>query len=229
IDYGPCAFMDHYEANKVFSSIDRNGRYAYQNQPFIAHWNMAGLAQTLIPLIDGDADKAIELAQEAVNRFPGLYTEYYTNRFREKLGLYTVDADDPTLIQALLSSMEEYHADFTLVFRSLSNETCDNLESQFSNPQAIEPWIEQWQERQQQESLPEAERQQLMRQRNPAYIPRNHRIEEAIQEAVSNNNYKLFNNLHTILKNPFAAQPEHLAYRNPPLPEEAVTQTFCGT
>ncbi|NRB00168.1 MAG: YdiU family protein [Rhodobacteraceae bacterium] len=214
IDYGPCAFMDVYSPGKVYSSIDQFGRYAFDKQPDILVWNLAQLATALLPLIDADQDRSIEIATEAVHRFPDLFNAAWLNVFRTKLGLETAEDDDEALILDVLSAMAEAEMDFTNTFRDLST--------------LPEPVKTRWIDRLKQEGIaPEVQAQRLS-QANPAYIPRNHRIEDAIQSAVYGD-FDPFERLVSVLERPFDDQPDARDLRRPPMPEEEVRQTFCGT
>jgi len=221
IDYGPCAFMDGFDRAKVFSSIDQQGRYAYQNQPRIGHWNMAMLAQSMLPVLADDSDQAVANAQAAVDRFPGLYAEFYRQRMNEKLGIYDdVQEGDMGLIEALLNLMHDDEVDFTLCFRHLSNEDSADFLSLFSNKDAALTWHSSWQQR-----LGAPHDSARMNAHNPAVIPRNHWVEATIKAAVDGD-WELFNRFETALQNPFE---EHSEFSLPPLPEERVRATFCGT
>lgn len=247
IDYGPCAFMDIYAEQKVFSSIDQRARYSYKNQPHIGQWNMASLAQTLIPLLDEDENKAVEMAQAAVDDYPKLFTNAYLDRFQRKLGIFASnpeaqDADhsgDLQLINDLLSLMEVHECDFTLTFRELSkfdqSAMPDNsFTALFSDLNAAQAWFARWQERLERNWQDPSDNissspGSLMQQSNPAFIARNHRVEEAITAAVSENNFEPFETLHSVLKNPFDEQAQHAELKNAPTLENTVTATFCGT
>jgi len=231
IDYGPCAFMDVYHPEKKFSSIDHQGRYAFGNQAPIGLWNLSRLAETLLPLIDDDQDKAIAAAQESLETFPELHGQALQSRFTAKVGLEFSDTDDDwTLVQELLTAMAEGEADFTLVFRHLSNalETGNDetVISLFKEPAAITAWLSDWRTRL--TNADHAEAVSLMRRTNPIFIPRNHRIEEAIQ-AGNTGNYDLFRRLNEVLQRPFEEQPDFAEYETAPAPEEVVQATFCGT
>ena len=230
IDYGPCAFMDVYHPTKVFSSIDQNGRYAYAQQGPIGHWNLVRLAETLIPLIDDDQEKAIELAEGALDRYPEIHGEALRARYSEKIGIESNSENDWELVQQLLSAMAAGRADFTLVFRHLSGalESGDDelVERLFSDSEAIRSWMKSWRER-----IPEDERANavaLMRRTNPVFIPRNHRVEEVIAAGYEGD-YEPFRRLNAVLQNPFSEQPESVEYELAPEPSEVVQATFCGT
>ena len=231
IDYGPCAFMDSYHPAKVYSSIDRRGRYAYGNQPRIAQWNLSRLAQSLLPLIDEDRSKAINHAQAAIDAFPAHFEQAYLDRFRDKLGLLQARTDDADLIDALLNTMEETGADFTNTFRALCD-AADGADTalidQLGNSIAGRNWFGRWRERLTGEVINPAARAARMRRVNPAVIPRNHRVEAALEAAV-NGDLEPFEGLLRVLASPWESNPQNLPYRSPPEPHETVHQTFCGT
>jgi len=235
IDYGPCAFMDTYHPGTVFSSIDHQGRYAYANQAPIAHWNLAGLAQTLIPILDSDNKKSLELAQQAIDTFPAKFEAAYNDGASKKLGLETIETDDITLMTDLLDVMADQHADFTLVFRRLSDlddETGpedETIRTLFDDPAAFDAWARRWRARLKQQGVDTKLRRERMASVNPAYIPRNHRVEEVIRAAEDHGDLAPFFKLHGILARPFDEQPEHIEFQKPPRPEEVVHATFCGT
>jgi serine/tyrosine/threonine adenylyltransferase len=233
IDYGPCAFMDQYNPATVFSSIDEYGRYAYANQPRIALWNLTRFAECLLPLFAGEQDKAVGEAQDILGGFADRFNEVYKAGLRKKLGLFTARDDDQLLAQALLDAMAAGKADFTLLFRRLSeaagNGDDSGARSLFEEPAGFDEWALRWRQRLADEPQSAAERARAMRAVNPAFIPRNHRIEAVIQAAVWNDDYAPFEQLLTVLANPYQDQPEYAAYADPPKPEERVCQTFCGT
>ncbi len=208
LDYGPCAFMDAYHPETVFSSIDAYGRYAYAAQPQIAVWNLAQFATCLLPLM-GPRDAAVEDATAAVNGFGALYQDAWLARFRAKLGLTGAEAGDLALAEDLLTAMAATGADFTATFRGLAEGRCD-----------VPEWAARWRER-----GPDAG---LMRATNPAFIPRNHRVEAAIRAAVAGD-MGPFERLHAVLARPFDDQPEAADLARPPAPAERVQRTFCGT
>ena len=235
IDYGPCAFMDSYHPDTVYSSIDRNGRYAFGNQPSIAYWNLSGLANTLLPVIADDPDEAVEPATEVLQTFPDRFTRFHRAGLRRKFGLHGAHEGDAELVQDLLTRMADNGADFTLTFRGLSR-----LEDQrsgadasvrelFKEPLAFDDWAARWRHRLASESRSSAERQQDMQSVNPAFIPRNHRVEEAINAAVDGGDFGPFEKLVDVLASPYQDQPANERYAAPPRPEEVVRQTFCGT
>lgn len=221
IDYGPCAFMDGFDPMKVFSSIDQQGRYAYGNQPPVALWNLAQLASCLLPLIDEDEGAAIEAATDTINRFAEIYEAEWLRRFGAKIGIAGAAPQDRPLIEALLSLMAGQNADFTRTFRGLAT---GMAAAEFRDPAPFAAWAEGWQARLAREADPAA----VMRRANPAYIPRNHRIEAAIRAALGGD-LGPFERLNAILARPFDDQPEWAAYQAAPAPGEEVQRTFCGT
>ncbi len=236
IDYGPCAFMDQYDPRTAFSSIDRNGRYAYTNQPAIAQWNLARFAEALLPLIDPDREKAISLAREVLDSFMGQFDAHILSGMCRKIGLAASTDGDTTLVRGLLTAMEQSQADFTLTFRRLARVAEEPAElpallELFSAPagkEAIEAWLRDWRERLTHDPQSVAERAGSMRAANPAFIPRNHRVESALTAAESGD-YSLFHRLLAVLSRPYEDQPEMADLAQPPQPSERVLQTFCGT
>lgn len=232
IDYGPCAFMDSYDPATVFSSIDEHGRYAYGNQPPIALWNLTRLAEALLPLLSDDQERAVTIAQDALNRFNDLFQSRLVAGFRRKLGLVSEAPDDVLLIKALLETMQRGQADFTLTFRRLGDDLLEGgrrCRELFANAGEFDGWLSRWHERLQQETLSAEERQRLMHGVNPLFIPRNHRIEAVIQAAVERDDLAPFEELLTVLANPYDDQPGREAYTLPPAAHERVLATFCGT
>ncbi|MFY9951669.1 protein adenylyltransferase SelO [Bradyrhizobium sp.] len=234
IDYGPCAFMDHYDPAQVFSSIDEMGRYAYANQPRIALWNLTRLAECLLPLLSDDQEKAIAEAQGILGAFPQKFSAAYQAGLRNKIGLFTVRDGDEALVQDLLDAMAKNQADFTLTFRRLGEAALDpagdaKVRALFAEPAAFDEWAARWRQRAGEEPQTPAERQAAMRAVNPAFIPRNHRVEAVIQAAMVNDDYAPFEELLAVLSKPYQDQPEFAAYTEPPQPDQRVLQTFCGT
>ncbi len=239
IDYGPCAFMDTYHPATVFSSIDQMGRYAYQNQPGIAQWNLAQLAQALLPLIDDDVQTAIHHAQAVIDSYPERYEQAYMAVMRAKLGLLTAQDNDITLITDLLDCMAKNNADFTLTFRRLSMLSATNTDGNiaqdspvrdlFEDPDAFDLWTVAWRQRLAQEASEDNKRRTAMSAVNPAFIPRNHQVEGVIQAAVKDEDFGPFEELVSVLAKPYTDQPTHHKYAIPPQPDEIVRQTFCGT
>ncbi|MEL6267818.1 MAG: YdiU family protein [Pseudomonadota bacterium] len=234
IDYGPCAFMDTFREGQVFSSIDVTGRYAYGNQPRIAQWNLAQLAQALLPLLPGGVDAAVETAQAAIDRYPDLFQAAWLDVMRRKLGLETAAEGDGALIAALLSTMEAGEADFTLTFRRLADEEAPEMPDRprtrdlFREPAAFDAWAVRWKARLADEPATPAGRRDAMRAANPLFIPRNHRVEEALA-AAAGGDLAPFERLRRVLARPFDDQPDEAALAAPPRAEEQVFQTFCGT
>ena len=235
IDYGPCAFMDGFDAAKVFSSIDHGGRYAYRNQPQIAHWNLSVLTQTLLPLLQDNQDDALASGQAAIDAFPKLYQAASQQRMSAKLGLTGQDPDDIRLIQDLFELMQEEQTDFTLTFRWLSDlvepltASGGGVGSIFELPKSFKPWLDRWHSRLASETSETSKRQAEMYAVNPVYIPRNHLVEEAISTAEKQQDFEPFNTLVEILANPFDFDMARSRYASPPEPGQVVTQTFCGT
>lgn len=227
IDYGPCAFMDNYNPETVFSSIDRHGRYAYRNQPLIAGWNLARFAEAILPLLHENEEKAIEIAQEEISRFPDLYQEFWLAGMRAKLGLFTEEEQDVTLVESLLSIMEKHKSDYTNTFSAL---TFDEYE-EFPLASEIEfiEWKKSWQERLDRQKKSKESVRERMQSSNPSVIPRNHRVEEALSAAVNHGDYSVMYSLLKALSDPYTKTPEHKKYCTPPAPSQAPYRTFCGT
>lgn len=227
IDYGPCAFMDVYDPETVFSSIDRHGRYAYGNQPPIAGWNLARFAETLLPLLHVDQEQAIKLAQDAISGFTDLYHTNWLAGMRAKLGIFNEEIQDEALIEGLLSIMQKHRADYTNTFRAL---TFDKLEgSEFFGTTEFAQWHELWQARLGRQQESNATSHQLMHNSNPALIPRNHRVEEALEAAEKQGDYSVMKRLLDALSSPYAHSPEQAAYCTVPPPTTRPYRTFCGT
>ncbi|MCW5575701.1 MAG: YdiU family protein [Burkholderiales bacterium] len=237
IDYGPCAFMDHYNPATVFSSIDEQGRYAYANQPPIANWNLARLAEALLPLFGEDQDKAVAQAMEVLEAFQARYQHYWLQGMRRKLGLRREEADDFALATDFLKTMEGQSVDFTQAFRHLSDaaEAADAsregwLRKLHADDAALDAWLPRWRARLNAEGIDPAQRAQAMRAVNPVYIPRNHKVEEALAAAVDLGDYTPFEKLLAVLQRPFDERIEFSAYAHPaPAGESAGYRTFCGT
>lgn len=234
IDYGPCAFLDEYDPEKVLSSIDHGGRYAYGNQPRIAHWNLVTLAEAMLFLLDDDRERAIAAARAELDEFPRRVFEAQREAMREKLGLTTPEDGDEQLADDLLAAMASARADFTLTFRRLS-ELADpaapgEIDSIYTLPGALEPWLTRWRERlvRDGETTP-VERRRRMAAANPVFIPRNHLIEEVIAAAVTRDDFQPFHHLVDLLGRPTVWDPEKARYAEPPRPEQVVQRTFCGT
>ena len=234
IDYGPCAFMDTYDPAAVFSSIDHGGRYAYRNQPGIANWNIACLAQSLLPLLADTEEKAIETGKELLEQFPGYFLEANISGLRSKLGLSNSGQDnkedDEVLTKDFLDLLEANQCDFTLAFRRLSEiagePPTDSVSPLFEFPETFNEWLARWQTRCSADENPD--RQSDMLNTNPAVIPRNHLVEEAIAKATYEDDLSAFHQLVDHTAKPFESATD-LKYATPPTSEQVVAQTFCGT
>jgi uncharacterized protein YdiU (UPF0061 family) len=238
IDFGPCAFMDAYHPDTVFSSIDRQGRYAFANQPAIGHWNMVRFAETLLPLLAAEQEAAVAEAEQALDRFAGLFEAAYARGLRRKIGIVgaapTDHADDIALVRELLTLMAAGRADFTLTFRALNRAASDagadaGVAALFGGDADPRPWLGRWRDRLAADPVSAEERAAVMRRANPALIPRNHRIEQAIAAAVGGDDYALFHSLVEALSRPFDEDPDYADLSEPPKPGEEVKATFCGT
>lgn len=227
IDYGPCAFLDAYDPATVFSSIDEHGRYAYANQPGIAHWNLARLAESLLPLFPGEGDAVVERARDVLDRFPDRFARAYEAGARTKLGLATEEAGDRDLFAGLLEQMHRAGADFTATFAGLAG-----MVEAAAGPEAAPPpfpdWAAAWRARLAREPEPPALIAARMRRANPVVIPRNHRVEEALNAAEGGDRGPL-DRLLAVLRDPFAATPANEPYRVGPPPGCGRYRTFCGT
>ena len=227
IDYGPCAFMDSYDINTVFSSIDINGRYAYGNQPKIGVWNLTRFAESLLPLLDDDIDNAIKIAEEALSNYGKLYNEYYFNGMRAKLGLFNKEEEDENLILSLLTIMNKFKADYTNTFLNL---TLGNLEEMsIFKSDDFKKWYESWQARLDKQNKSRDEIKKLMQSNNPTVIPRNYIVENAIKAAVNNNDYSVINKFLEALKNPYDYSNISEEYSKIPEVPSCPYKTYCGT
>lgn len=225
IDYGPCAFMNVYRPETVFSSIDHRGRYAYRNQPAIAHWNLTRFAETLLPLLDSHEERAISIAEEALTEFATRYQQYWLAGMRRKLGLLTEEPGDEELIHTLLGWMQSSAADFTNTFRQLSEGPTEG--DPFQNDE-FQDWHTRWEQRLQRESSSKDAACARMRAVNPAVIPRNHRVEEALSAAEETGDLTVLHRLLTVLSSPYETAADATDYRDPS-PDDGQYQTFCGT
>ena len=232
IDYGPCAFIDYYDASAVFSSIDHQGRYAFGNQMHMAQWNLARLAETLLPLIDEEPDEAVKLATEVIQAFSETYQKYWLKGMCNKIGLSDVKENDLDLVQQLLNLMQAEKVDFTLLFRHLSDAVVGEvsvLRALFSKSLDFDEWIFLWQQRATTERLKPVQRVELMNSVNPVYIPRNHLVEAALQAAEQDSNYEPFEKLMLVLEKPFEKREGLEAYTEAAPKEFGPYKTFCGT
>jgi len=232
IDYGPCAFIDTYDASAVFSSIDHQGRYAYGNQAQIAQWNLARLAESLLPLINEDTDEAVRLATQVLNTFSEQYQTLWLAGMRTKLGLATEEDEDLNLVIDLHNTMQGQNVDFTLFFRGLSGTTQDEINtvrSLFDDSENFDQWAVRWSERLTRDSMKPDERVISMNAVNPIYIPRNHKVEEALKAAENDSNYEPFEKLMEVLASPFKQREGLEEYAMPAPNGFGKYQTFCGT
>ena len=224
IDYGPCAFMDTFHPDKVFSSIDQQGRYAWSNQPVIGHWNLLRLAETLLPLISPDAEAARSKAESAIERFSPIFRDHYLAGYRRKLGISGQDDAQEDFIKRTLGILAEQQVDYTLFFRHLTKvatgSTNDTLKGLFDDPAVCQSWLDDWSQREIDVTV--------MQQANPILIPRNHRVEQAIRFA-QDGDFKPFHRLVDALQQPFPEQPAHADLEEAPTSSEEVRATFCGT
>lgn len=234
VDYGPCAFMDQFNPEQVYSSIDHGGRYAFRNQPGIGHWNLACLANALLPLLHEDSEQAVALAQTTIDAFPAQFLDAHSAGIARKLGLAALDDDDTALVEDLFSLMAQHSLDFTLTFRQLADladpaGAAPRISDDFPVPESLAPWLERWQARLATEAGSAAERQASMYLANPAFIPRNHQVEAVISAAYENEDLAPFHALVDLLEDPFEYRHDQRAYATPPESHEVVRQTFCGT
>jgi uncharacterized protein YdiU (UPF0061 family) len=234
VDYGPCAFMDHFDPEKVFSSIDRQGRYRYNQQPGIGQWNLARLAQALLPLLHTDSEQALTDAQQALDNYVKHYGAAYQSVMSKKLGISQPQEGDQALTEELLAIMAEHQLDFTLCFRYLVDQIATStaheaLGEVFMAPQALVVWQQQWQQRLAKDPQSQAERYQQIKLANPAFIARNHQVELVIRAAEDHSNYQPFYDLLKVVQSPYAYQQTLEKFVLAPMPQEVVAHTFCGT
>lgn len=226
-DYGPCSFMNAYHPDTVFSSIDAQGRYAFANQSGIIKWNLARLAEALLPLIHKDADKALVIAQQTIENFDGLWKEKYYTAMLNKLGIKNKTAEAHGLVDELLERMKVYKLDYTNTFSALSGDI--DLADNLLNHSALKSWLEKWQACISKNSQSLDTAKSIMKEHNPVFIPRNHLVEEALDAAVEGD-FSLFEKMLSILATPYDDQVDCARYRTPPESDfEAGYQTFCGT
>ncbi|HEX3915436.1 MAG TPA: YdiU family protein [Steroidobacteraceae bacterium] len=233
IDFGPCAFLDMFDPAAVFSSIDQRGRYSFANQPHAALWNLVRFAETLLPLIDADSNRAVDAATEVIETFAPLFAESWLGGMRGKLGLSMQEDGDRRLAEDWLDAMHRSRADFTLAFRALCEAALGPAHEEavrgHVGQAGYEEWSQRWRARMAREPTAPAARAESMRQANPAFIPRNHRIEQMISAAIERADFAPFEQLCKVLSQPWREQAAFAAYADPPQPAERVLQTFCGT
>ncbi|QJD85565.1 protein adenylyltransferase SelO [Cohnella herbarum] len=227
IDYGPCAFMDAYDPETVFSSIDTQGRYAYGNQPYIAAWNLARFAEALLPLLHDNQEQAVQLAQEELKGFTELYRTNWLAGMRAKLGIFNEEPQDEALIEDLLGMMQKTGADYTNTFRALTFDTAGD--TVVAEHPEFGQWQERWRSRLGRQQESQASSHRLMRSSNPALIPRNHRVEAALKAAAEHGDYSVMERLLDVLSHPFDHTPEQAEFAEPPVPSSRPYRTFCGT
>lgn len=227
IDYGPCAFMDAFHAATVFSSIDLQGRYAYGRQPEIGAWNLARLAEALLPLLHQEEEQAITLAEEVITDYTEQFHENWLSGMRAKLGLFHEDPEDKALIRRLLSSMQKHQADYTNTFRALTMGCPDDNE--LFGSREFEAWVKDWEERKGRQPETAEASFALMKRSNPVVIPRNHRVEEALEAAVNEGSLGPMNKLLAVLSRPYDYESDHKGYCDPAEPDSRPYKTFCGT
>ena len=225
IDYGPCAFMDHYDPKTVFSSIDKFGRYAFSNQPPIAKWNLARFAECLIPLIDKDEDQAIKTATEIIDNFQNIYGKKWLNMMKSKLGLFGENKDDQDLINSLLNWMKKNKADYTNTFSYLMEMP---IKDEIYNEKSFTDWVKKWKNRSRLNNSNKEKQIKLMKKVNPLIIPRNHKVEEALIDA-DKDNYKTLVRLLSIIQKPYNPKGNFSEFQSPPPASKEKYQTFCGT
>ncbi|AIY82952.1 hypothetical protein U729_448 [Clostridium baratii str. Sullivan] len=226
IDYGPCAFMDTYDPETVFSSIDIYGRYAYKNQPNMAIWNLARFAETLLPLLNTDQDEAVKLAEDALSDFSEIFKNNWISGMRAKLGIFNEEASDEELIKNLLNIMQKHKVDYTNTFRALTIGDLNGLE--IFNSEEFKEWYKIWQERLSRQDESKDLSKKLMKSSNPAVIPRNHRVEEAL-EAAEKGDYSVMDKLLDVLINPFEYSKDQEEYAKLPKSSSCKYKTYCGT
>ena len=234
IDFGPCAFMDKYDPDTVFSSIDNFGRYAYSNQPQIAQWNIMQFAQTLLPVIDPTMERAAKIARDIIEEFPERYKDYWLTYMRRKIGLLSSEEKDLKLIQKLLDLMHKDAVDFTLTFRALCDEPmsgmgASNVRGLFRNSNLFDNWALDWHSRLGRENVPPEICSDLMRRNNPNFIPRNHLVENTLTAAIEENKFEPFEELFNVLMTPYSGDNGLSKFTKPPEPSNEIYQTFCGT
>lgn len=227
IDYGPCAFMNTYDPDTVFSSIDRRGRYAYKNQPGIGQWNLARFAETLLPLIHRDQTQGVKLTEKHLQKFTTKYHNYWLEGMGKKLGMFQIQKDDEGLIEELLQIMKEESLDFTNTFVALTYGKEEELSVEDAD--RFDSWLKKWEKRLDSQEKTREEEQELMKKSNPVVIPRNHQVEKALSAAVDKSDYRVMEDLMKVLSEPYRYSEENEVYRKPPGPDEKPYVTYCGT
>ena len=227
IDYGPCAFMDTFDPDTVFSSIDGGGRYAYKNQPSIAQWNVARFAEALLPLVHRDQARGVKILEEKLGGFSESYEGYWLRTMGKKLGIFRARREDQKLIQSLFRIMEKKGADFTNTFVALTYGGEESLE--MAGTPEFTAWHRQWKARLQEQQEGDGEAKALMQAANPGVIPRNHQVESALKAAVEQQDFTVMERLLKVLKNPYDNAKEKRPYQQPPDPSAAPYVTYCGT
>lgn len=227
IDYGPCAFMNQYNPETVFSSIDTSGRYSYQNQPKMASWNLARFAEALLPLLADNLDEAVKIAQAEIDQFSTIYHKLWLKGMGEKLGLFHTEEGDEQLLKGLLSIMLKYRADYTNTFRDLTLGL--NSQPELMNSKEYEEWYKLWQKRRKSQKESFEDSQKLMENANPTVIPRNQRVEEALERAVEYQDYKAVEDLVSVLLHPYDYKNRNEYYENPGDLHDCGYKTYCGT
>ncbi|MDQ6598682.1 YdiU family protein [Bacillus salipaludis] len=227
IDYGPCAFMDTYDPETVFSSIDVQGRYAFGNQPYMAGWNLARFAETLLPLLHENQDEAVKIAQDAISGYMDLYQKNWLAGMRKKLGIFNEEEQDATLVEDLLKIMQQYYADYTNTFRALTIEKMED--TPLNGTPEFTQWHEKWQARRGRQEESRESSLELMRNSNPAVIPRNHRVEEALEAAVNEGDLSVMGKLLNVLSRPYEYSTDQEEFCSLPAPSNLPYRTFCGT
>ena len=222
IDYGPCAFMDHYDANTVFSSIDTQGRYSFANQPSIIQWNLVRLAECLLPLIDKDEKRSIEIAQNLINTFSSLFKDKWLQMMKKKLGIKDQSEDDEELINNLIKWMQQKKPDFTNTFCNLMN--YDHADDEEFEDDEFNNWKKEWKKR-----VESKEYLDVMMSCNPTLIPRNYLVEEALSEAETDGKFDKFNELNEIISSPYQLKKVNIKYLETPSKTNIPYKTFCGT
>lgn len=230
IDYGPCAFMDIYDSSTVFSSIDRNGRYAYENQPSIGAWNLARFAETLLPLIHEDKEKSIKIAEEVIKSYSYIFNNIWLKGMRLKIGILNEEKEDKVLIQELLNLMDKYQSDFTNTFIGLTENRFKKLDkSGIFKSEGFKEWRKKWESRLESQDSSLEIINKTMKENNPIIIPRNHQVEKALNAAVENRDYKKFNSLLNVLSRPYDYNKVNQEYMLAPETSDIPYVTYCGT